>query len=258
MISSMAATVAIEEIGRIFRNCETGALWFQLYIQPDLAFTESIVRRAESAGCSALVVSVDSPTLGNRLRDVRNRFFDLPPGMCCENLREPLPQGRFGPPRSIVLSRSLSWEHFDWLRKRTPLKIVLKGIAHPEDARIAVDRGADALFISNHGGRQLDTVPPAIELLPSITEAIGRRTPLIIDGGIRRGTDVMKAIALSATAVAIGRPVLWGLAWDGENGVRQVLELIRTELVRGLELCGHSGLEDLSPDLLHRTRAEAR
>ena len=242
MIVSMASTVAIEQVAA------AGApLWFQLYIQPDLAFTEAIVRRAEGAGCAALVVSVDSPVFGRRERDVRNGFRELPPGMCCENLRDPADGGQ---PRRISFSPDLSWADIRWLRERTALPIVLKGIAHPDDARLAVDDGADAIIVSNHGGRQLDTMPAAIELLPPIAAAVGGRVPLLLDGGIRRGTDVVKALALGAVAVAVGRPVLWGLAVAGAHGVLQVLQTLQSELDSTLALCGCGSPADVTRDLV--------
>ena len=261
MIVSMASTVAIEEVAAAARSVAPNDevnLWFQLYIQPDLGFTESVIRRAEAAGCTALVVTVDSPSFGRRERDVRSGFLDLPPGMCCENLREPLSEGGLGPARQIVFSADLSWEHIDWLRKTTTLKIALKGVMHPADAQLAVGRGVDAMIVSNHGGRQLDTVPAAIELLPPIADAVQRKIPLLLDGGIRRGTDVVKALALGASAVAIGRPAIWGLALAGEEGVAAVLEMLRSELDRALALCGAASPADLSRDLVLLSRREER
>src|SRR5262249_38209063 len=160
----------------------------------------------------------------HRERDERNGFHTLPSGLCCENMRGPNVEGRQGQPRDMVFSPDLSWQHIEWLRKTTELKIVLKGVMHPADAGLAAEAGVDALIVSNHGGRQLDTVPAAIELLPAIRGAVAGRLPLLLDGGIRRGTDIVKALALGATAVAIGRPVLWGLAVGGEQGVTRVLE----------------------------------
>jgi len=176
--------------------------------------------------------------------------------MCCENMREPGSGPQWGKARPIVFSPELSWEHIDWLRKTTSLKIALKGIMHPADAQLAVGRGVDALIVSNHGGRQLDTVPATIELLPAIVDAVKGKIPLLLDGGIRRGTDVVKALALGASAVAIGRPVLWGLALGGESGVSQVLELLRSELDRALALCGCGSPADLSRDLVRLRREE--
>jgi 4-hydroxymandelate oxidase len=244
MVVSMASTMAIERLAAE----SNGNLWFQIYIQPDLAFTEAIVRRAEAAGCTALVVTVDSPIFGRHERDLRNGFADLPSGMYCENLRKAEEGG--GSVRSIVFSPELSWRHIEWLRETSKLKIILKGIMHPEDARIAVQCGVDAIFVSNHGGRQLDTVAATIELLPAIADAVGSGLSVLVDGGIRRGTDIVKAIALGACAVAVGRPVLWGLAVAGVDGVAQVLELLRSEFDRALALCGCAMARDLSSDLL--------
>src|SRR5215469_13589840 len=246
MVASMASTVRVEDLAA----ANQGKLWFQIYIQPDLAFTEAIVRRVEAAGCEALVVTVDSPVFGRRKRDLRNGFADLPPGMCCENLRETAETGGMSRARSIVFSPELSWREIEWLRRTTGLKIILKGIMHPDDARIAAQCGTDALLISNHGGRQLDTVPTAIELLPPILDAVGGTIPLLVDGGIRRGTDVVKALALGASAVAIGRPVLWALAIAGFDGVVQVLETLRSEFDRALALCGCGSPRDLSSNLV--------
>src|SRR5262245_41050070 len=259
MIASMASTVAIEEVAAAAREKAAGpgpSLWFQLYIQPDLGFTEAIIQRAAAAGCDTLVVSVDSPTFGRRERDERNGFRDLPPGLWCENLRDPIARDKPIRPREIVFSPELSWHHIEWLRITTELKIVLKGVMHPADARLAVEAGVDGLVLSNHGGRQLDTVPATIELLPLIRDVVAGRIPLLIDGGIRRGTDIVKALALGASAVAIGRPVFWGLAAAGERGVTQVLEMLRSELIRALTLCGCGAPGDVSADLLRFSRME--
>ncbi|MBE1585062.1 alpha-hydroxy acid oxidase [Nonomuraea angiospora] len=243
MIVSMAATVAIEEVAAAAPGAE---LWFQLYVQPDLAFTETVVRRAEAAGCKALVVTVDSPVLGRRERDLRNDFHDLPEHLCCENLRD---GDRVRP---ILMSPELSWEHLDRLREMTALPIVVKGVTHPGDARIALDRGVSAIMVSNHGGRQLDTVPASIDLLPDIAAAVGGTVPVLLDGGIRRGTDVLKALALGASAVAVGRPVIWGLAADGERGVARVLGRLRAEVEHALTLCGCASIGDLDPGMVRR------
>jgi 4-hydroxymandelate oxidase len=257
MVVSMAATAAVEEIAAAAREASPEPdLWFQLYVQPDLGFTEYVVRRAEASGCTALVVSVDSPAFGRRERDLRHGFVELPEGMCCENMREPSAEGKPGPPRSISFWPELSWQHIDWLRSTTTLPIALKGVTHPEDARLAVRSGVDALIVSNHGGRQLDTVPATIELLPEVADAVEGAVPLLLDGGIRRGTDVVKALALGASAVAVGRPVLWGLAVAGESGVTQVLEQLRSELAGALALCGCTSLETVEGRLVRRRGAE--
>jgi 4-hydroxymandelate oxidase len=251
MITSMASTVAIENVAAAARDANTGAapgLWFQLYVQPDRAFTEAIIRRAEAAGCTALVISVDSPVFGRRERDIRNGFHELPEGLACENLRESASPG--SPVRQLVFTE-VSWRDIEWLRAVTRLNIVLKGIAHPEDARLAQAHGVDALIVSNHGGRQLDTVPAATQLLQPIVRTIAGRIPVLVDGGIRRGTDILKAVALGATAIAVGRPVLWGLASGGEDGVRKVLTTLEAELARAMTLCGSRSLTELDENLLY-------
>ncbi|MFG1701086.1 alpha-hydroxy acid oxidase [Nonomuraea sp. NPDC049309] len=261
MIVSMAATVAVEDVAAAAPGA---TLWFQLYVQPDLAFTERIVRRAESAGCRALVVTADSPVMGVRRRDIRNGFLDLPAHLHCENLRD----GPGGPVRPIAMWPELSWEHLHVLRGMTDLPIVVKGVTHPADARLAVEHGAAAIMVSNHGGRQLDGVPAAIDLLPDIVAEVARTTgssaggagggadraavPVLMDGGVRRGTDVVKALALGAAAVAVGRPVLWGLAAGGEAGVADVLGLLRAEVEQAMTLCGCAGAGDLTPDMVRR------
>jgi 4-hydroxymandelate oxidase len=252
MIAAMASTVPIAEIvaaGRE-RAPDSPAPWFQLYIQPDLDFTGAIVGRAEAAGCGALVLSADSPALGHRERDLRNAFRDLPDGLRCENMRAPGPGAVQARPRSFQFSPELSWAHMDWLRERTSLPILVKGVAHPDDARLAIEHGASGVIVSNHGGRQLDGVPASVELLPAIAKAIGDKVPVLLDGGIRRGSDVVKAFALGASAVAIGRPVLWGLAVDGEAGVKQVLEMLRDEIARVLTLCGSASLRGVGRELV--------
>jgi 4-hydroxymandelate oxidase len=154
--------------------------------------------------------------------------------------------------RSIEMSAALTWEHVAHLREMTDLPIVIKGILHPDDARIALEYGADAIMVSNHGGRQLDGVPATVDLLPGMATAIDGRVPLLVDGGIRRGADVLKALALGATAVGIGRPVMWGLAAGGQDGVSRVLEILRAELDHTLALCGADGTAGLAPELVVR------
>ncbi|MFE5038827.1 alpha-hydroxy acid oxidase [Streptomyces sp. NPDC056683] len=253
MIASMASTVAVGEVAAAARAAaapgETVPLWFQLYLQPDPGITEALVRRAVDAGCTALVVTVDSPVLGASERNRRNGFHDLPAGLRCENLVD-LRDGERGHVRQIEMSPEFSWDHITRLREITGLPILLKGVLHPEDARLAVRHGVAGLLVSNHGGRQLDTVPATLEVLPEIVAAVAGRIPVLLDGGIRRGTDAVKALALGARAVGIGRPVMWALAADGEKGVRRLLELLREEIEDALALCGAAGLDELTPDLV--------
>ncbi|WP_222853712.1 alpha-hydroxy acid oxidase [Fodinicola acaciae] len=251
MIASMASTIAIEEVA--LRAAETGTprLWFQLYLQPDLGFTESVVRRAEAAGCNALVLTVDSAVFGRHERDDRNDFHQLPDGLACENLRD-----ADGVVRPIRMSPEFSWRHLEWLRSITDLPVVLKGVLHPDDGRLAVEAGAAAVVVSNHGGRQLDTAPATIQALPAVVRAVDGRIPVLLDGGIRRGTDALKALALGASAVAIGRPVIWGLTVDGEKGVAEVLDILCAELEHAMVLCGYDALTDLGADLLRLPSGE--
>ncbi|MFG1949031.1 alpha-hydroxy acid oxidase [Nonomuraea sp. NPDC048826] len=228
MIVSMAATVAV---GEIAAAAPGATLWFQLYVQPDLAFTRTVVRRAEAAGCRALVVTVDSPALGRHDRDARHGFRDLPAGLRCENLRD---GDRVRP---IAMWPELSWRHLAALRGMTSLPIVLKGVTHPADARLAVEHGAAAVIVSNHGGRQLDTVPPTARLLPGVVAAVGGAVPVLVDGGLRSADQVRAALALGAAAVGVGRPVLWGLAAAGEAGVLRVLDLLRPGCQEAVTAC---------------------
>ncbi len=240
MVVSMAATQPVATIAEA-----GGPLWFQLYPQPDLAFTELIVKRAETAGCRALVVTVDSPVFGRRERDLRNGFLDLPPGLACENLRD-----AGGRVRPIAMDPELGWDRLAWLRGVTGLPILVKGVLHPADARLAVEHGADGVIVSNHGGRQLDGAVAAVEALPWVVAAVAGRIPVLLDGGVRRGTDVLVALALGAAAVLVGRPVVWGLAAGGAEGVRGVLDRLTAELDHAMALAGAKRPADLTPDLV--------
>ncbi len=251
MIVSMAATSRIEDVVDAARSAAPDRephLWFQLYLQPDLAFTLALIRRAEAAGASALVVTVDSPVFGRRERDHQNGFHDLPSGLRCENLVDGTGQAR-----EIAMDASLTWEAIDRLRGQTRLPILLKGVLHPEDAGLAVEHGVDGLVVSNHGGRQLDGAIASADALPDIVAAVPAGFPLIVDGGVRRGIDVVRAVALGATAVGIGRPVIWALAAGGQEGVTELLELLRTEYDQALALCGGASAADLDRTLLNET-----
>lgn len=230
--------------------------WFQLYVFRDRALTLDLVRRAEAAGYEALVLTVDAPLLGQRERDARNGF-SLPSGLAAENLPDAArgvtgsagESGLFAYFRALI-DPALDWHDLDWLCAATPLPVLVKGIVRADDAVRALDHGAAGVIVSNHGGRQLDTAPATIEVLPRITAALAGRAPVLMDGGVRRGTDIVKALAHGAAAVLIGRPVLWGLAADGEAGVRTVLRLLRAELDLAMALCGAANLGALTPDLL--------
>ena len=253
MTLSTLSTVDMETV-----CAETSAkVWFQLYVYKDRGITRALVERAEAAGCRALVVTVDAAMIGMRERDERNHFH-LPPGIEARNLVGAgfSQVGPAGPGSGLVayvkewLDPSLRWEDIDWLRSITRLPILVKGIIRADDARLAADWGAMGIIVSNHGGRQLDTAPPTAEVLPAIADAVGDRVSLIVDGGIRRGTDVLKALALGAHAVMIGRPVLWGLAWQGQAGVSRVLSMMQEELDEAMALCGVADLESVREDLV--------
>jgi 4-hydroxymandelate oxidase len=249
MVISSIATTTVEEIAAT----AGGALWFQLYVLPDRAFTRDLVQRAEAAGCRALCITVDTPVLGTRNREMRDRF-GLPPGLDRANLRglEGARAGHFdaGGVYNEVLDPALTWDGIDWIRSFAKVPVVLKGILAPEDARLAVEHGVAGIIVSNHGARNLDTTPATIEALPAVAEAVAGRLTILLDGGVRRGTDVVKALALGARAVLVGRPYLWGLAAAGAEGVERVLELLRTELLAAMALCGRPNLASIDPTVL--------
>jgi isopentenyl diphosphate isomerase/L-lactate dehydrogenase-like FMN-dependent dehydrogenase len=237
MVASTESNRSLEEIAA----AGSGPLWFQLYTYGGFEVAEALVRRAEAAGYRAIVLTVDLPRSGRRERDIRNNF----------NLPARLFEGNFvGIDLSDDTSVTLTWESIAWLRGVTSLPIVLKGILTAEDAELAVKHAVDGIIVSNHGGRQLDTTLPSIEALPEVVEAVAGRCEVYIDGGIRRGTDVLKTLALGARAVLVGRPVLWGLAANGAFGVRHVLEMLREELELAMALSGRPTLTSIDRSLV--------
>jgi 4-hydroxymandelate oxidase len=253
MTVSTTASSAIADV----TSATSYPVWFQLYMLKDRAITRDLVREAEVAGCKAIVLTVDVPAWGRRERDMRNEFA-LPKGAVIKSLllkgREDFYDGTMNVPLSQFISErfkfDLTWEDVVWLRGVTKLPVFVKGVVHPLDAVEAVKSGAAGVIISNHGGRQLDTCIPTLFALPSIVQAIGDRVPIVLDGGIRRGVDVLKAIALGATAVAVGRPVIWGIAADGARGATRVLEIIRDEFRNAMSLCGCNSITEITSDLL--------
>jgi 4-hydroxymandelate oxidase len=249
---STAATLTIEEVAP-----ETGPWWFQLFIYRDRERTRDLVRRAAVAGASALVLTVDAPVRGRREAEER-AHFTMPTDMPAVLLAAPDtgPHVSAGPGSAVakevdaVFESAIGWVDLDWLASLSPLPILIKGILHPDDAVRAVDHGAKAILVSNHGGRQLDSAVAALDALPAVVDAVAGRVEILVDGGVRRGTDVLKALALGARAVLIGRPIQWGLAVGGEAGVRQVLELLRAELARDLLLCGVASPAEVDRSLL--------
>lgn len=255
MTLSTLSTCAIEEVSA----AAGGRLWFQLYVYRDREATRELVARAESAGARALLLTVDAQLWGVRERDVRNGF-QLPPGLRMANLamsgKSEFPDVEGSGLAAYVntmFDPSLSWADLDWLCSLTKLPVLIKGVVRGDDAAMALEYGAAGVVVSNHGGRQLDTSPAPISVLSEVVEGMAGRGTILMDGGIRRGTDVIKALALGANGVLVGRPVLWGLAVGGEAGVTRVLELLRAEVDLAMGLCGARSLTELTADLIGRT-----
>jgi 4-hydroxymandelate oxidase len=249
MVVSTISTTSLEEVA----DAVDSPKWFQLYIHKDRELTAGLVKRANEHGYSAIVLTVDTPLLGRRLRDERNSFT-LPPGMGLANLEGiPLP----AEPGSNLfryfadqLEIAMTWDDVTWLRKASPLPVVLKGILTGEDARMAVAAGAQGIVVSNHGGRQLDGAPATLDVLAEVVEAVEGRAEVYVDGGVRRGADVLKALGLGARAALVGRPVLWGLAVGGEEGVRDILMMLKEELALAMTLTGRRTIADIDRSLL--------
>ena len=253
MVMSTLSTTTIEEVAA----AASGPLWFQLYVYKDRGATTDLIRRAEAAGCRALVLTVDAQVWGRREADVRNNF-KLPDGLTVANLAEHakqmfpagIPGSGLAAYVAQMLDPSLSWKDLGWLRGQTKLPILLKGVVRADDAKSAMEHGVDGLIVSNHGGRQLDTAPATIEALPRVVDAVAGKIPVLVDGGVRRGTDVVKALALGAQAALIGRPILWGLAAGGEEGAFRVLEMLKAEFDLAMALCGARSVREIDHSLL--------
>ena len=250
MVVSTLATMSLTEVAAAV----DAPRWFQLYVRRDRGWTQDLVERAVEAGYRALVLTVDAPVLGHRRRDERNRFT-LPDGMEMANVGSAVPQVEGSGLAAYAgdeFDRTLTFDVIDWLQDVSGLPVVVKGIHRGDDALSAVRAGAAGVVVSNHGGRQLDTAIATADALPEVVEAVGDDAEVYVDGGIRRGTDVLKALALGARAVLVGRPVLWGLATGGPDGVTAVLDHLREELVRAMTLCGAPSVDDLTEDLVAR------
>jgi 4-hydroxymandelate oxidase len=242
---STISSVSMEDVAAA---TPAAARWFQLYAPADRDACRALVERAAAAGYSAVAVTVDLPLPGNRERDLRSGFeVDLGVHLPPEQLVDP--------ETGIVVLPTFDWDEFAWLRSICPIPLVAKGILRADDALRAVDAGCDGVWVSNHGGRQLDTSVAGAEALPEIAEAVGDRALLVVDGGVRRGIDVLKGLALGADLVAIGRPALWGLAVDGADGVQHVIELLRDELSLSMALAGCRSIAEVTRDLLAEPHA---
>jgi 4-hydroxymandelate oxidase len=252
MVLSTGSNYSIEEVAAV----ATGPLWMQINHRGH-QLTEMLVRRAEEAGFKAVCLTVDSPVPVPQERSVRNRYdhpferanfrgMDVQTGANVSQTGDPF-AWRPNP-------TNLTWKEVEWLRKLTPLPLVLKGIRCPEDALLAVEHGVNGILVSNHGGRQVDMTLSSIETLPQIAETVAGRAELYLDGGIRRGSDVLKGLALGARAVGFGRPLFWGLAVGGAEGVHGVLEILRNELDRALAFCGQTSVRQVEAGIVGRPR----
>ncbi|MEH2070318.1 MAG: alpha-hydroxy acid oxidase [Nostoc sp.] len=257
MVLSTMATKSIEEVASACEQFPDSLRWFQLYIHKDRGLTRALVEKAYKAGYQALCLTVDAPVLGQREKDRRNEFA-LPLDLHLANLatisgldisHEKGESGLFTY-FAQQLNPAVTWRDLEWLQSISPLPLVLKGILRSDDALRAVEYGAKAIIVSNHGGRQLDGAIASLDALSEIVLAVNGRLEILLDGGIRRGTDILKALALGAKAVLIGRPILWGLAVAGQAGVSHVISLLQDELNLAMALSGCAKLQDIDPSLL--------
>ena len=242
MAVSTSASTDIAEIAAV-----GGPRWFQVYLLADPGARRALVERAVASGYEALLLTVDLARIGRRERDLRIGFR-IPEGVDIPNvaLAAGVPLNDVA---SIAFVDRLTWSDLEWLAG-FGLPVIVKGILHPDDARLAIEHGAAGIVVSNHGGRQLDAAIASLDALPAIVETVDERVPVLLDGGVRRGTDVLISLALGATAVGLGRPIIWGLAVDGETGVGNVLDLLTRELENAMALAGAASIADLTPDLL--------
>jgi len=251
---STLATTSLEDVAATSR----GPRWFQLYMYQDRGITEDLVNRAMAAGYSAILLTVDAAVLGRRERDFRNAWT-LPPELSYANLTGSLAKTVDVATGSSALNQyfhqletRLAWKDLEWLVGKSRVPVLVKGVVRGDDARRAVAGGAQGVIVGNHGGRQLDYSVAALDAVSEVVEAVGPEGLVLMDGGVRRGTDVLKALALGARSVLIGRPLLWALAVGGEAGVRRMLDQLRDEITTSMILLGVSGLDQLTPDLLVR------
>jgi 4-hydroxymandelate oxidase len=242
MVLSTNANCSVEAVAAV----ATQPLWFQLYVNRDRAIARDLIQRVERAGCRALCVTVDQPVI--YARDRVSRHADALRALPLPNIPTPIPGGLTQ--TSASRTRSLTWKDLEWFRSVTKLPVVLKGVMHPDDAEQAVQAGADAIIVSNHGGRALDGVAATIDALPRVADRVAGRMPVLMDGGIRRGGDVLKALARGARAVLIGRPYLYGLAVNGSEGVQHIVEILRREFETAMALTGRTTIAQIDRTVL--------
>jgi isopentenyl diphosphate isomerase/L-lactate dehydrogenase-like FMN-dependent dehydrogenase len=261
LVASTLATTSVEDIAA----AAPGPFWFQVYLFRDRGLTDELVQRARQAGARALCLTVTVPVQGRRERDARNAFR-LPPDLALANFTGRPQSHMQDPARGSGLEDfihrefdpSLTWSDLERLAASSGLPVLVKGVVTFDDARIALDHGAAGIIVSNHGGRQLDGAEPTAVALPHVVDGVEGRVPVLVDGGIRRGSDIVKALALGATATLIGRPYLWALALQGEDGVVSVLEHLRTETARTLALVGCTRARDVPQELISPWRPGGR
>jgi 4-hydroxymandelate oxidase len=251
-VASTLASRSLEEIAQ----AATGPLWFQLYWLRQREVVADLVTRAQAAGYRALVLTVDAPQIGRRLRDLRNGFA-VDPSARARGLDAELTavahqrqEGVSGvaAAAAAIFDQTITWSDLAWLRGLTDLPLLLKGVVTAQDAALAVEHGVSAIIVSNHGGRQLDGGIASLRALPEVVGAVAGRCPVLVDGGVRRGRDVFVAMALGADAVLVGRPVLWGLAVSGAEGVQHVLTMLTEDLAHTMALAGRPRLADIGRD----------
>ena len=248
MVLSTAANTSLEDVSKAAKT----DLWFQLYAQRDEGFTRHLIARAEASGYRALCLTIDTPISGARNREMRAKV-KFPPLPNLEGMKQSkggdyMPSGLdiYSP----MLNPTLTWKTIAWMRSFTKLPVLVKGVLNGEDASLAVEAGVSGIIVSNHGGRNLDTVPATIDALPFVADKVAGRVPVLVDGGIRRGTDVLKAIALGANAVLIGRPYVWGLGAQGEEGVAKVVNILRREFAMSMALTGRTTVASIDRSVL--------
>jgi len=246
-VLATAATVSIEDVAA---ERLSAPQWFQLYLPPERSVTEGLIDRVAAAGFRAIVLTVDQPVYGASPRSARTPLAPSPDIRAVNLPGQPVAAHSYGAAHSGTVTFPATWRDLEWLVERSPIDVLVKGVLRADDALRCVNLGAKAIIVSNHGGRHLDATIATADALPAIAAAVGAAAEVYVDGGIRRGTDIIKALALGARAVLIGRPAVWGLATGGAEGVRDVFMHLRAELARTMALCGVAKLDEVTRDLV--------
>ncbi|XP_073906754.1 2-Hydroxyacid oxidase 2 isoform X2 [Castor canadensis] len=249
-ITSTYSSCTLEDIVAV---APRGLRWFQLYVLSDWQLNKQLIQRAESLGFKALVITVDVPTIGKRRQDIRNKL-NLLANLMLKDLRSPEERKCKPCIQQPLVNPSFCWDNISWIQSITRLPIILKGILTKEDAELAMKHNVDGIFVSNHGGRQLDEVPASIDALTEVVAAVKGKIEVYLDGGVRTGNDVLKALALGAKCVFVGRPIMWGLACKGEEGVEEVLNILKTEFHTSMTLTGCRSVAEINRDLIQLSK----